>query len=90
MEWTEGEKEEAFNGTRCGCCSRRTLLSAPALIPPHTGSAALVCMTETIYEEFQQRGIVFSDTRGTHMDSREFALLLDINGYYIRVAEPVA
>ena len=44
---------------------------------------------EAVYSEFQSRGIEFTDTLCTHpYGLREFAFI-DINGYYIRVAEPV-
>lgn len=42
---------------------------------------------EEIFAEFQQRGIPIADTLRTHSYGlREFAFI-DINGYYIRVAE---
>jgi len=43
---------------------------------------------DTIYSEFQAKGIEFGDTLRLHpYGLREFAFT-DINGYYIRVAEP--
>ena len=42
---------------------------------------------DEIFEEYQARGIEFADTLRTHpYGLREFAFI-DINGYYIRVAE---
>jgi len=42
---------------------------------------------DEIFQEFQNRGIEFADTLRTHpYGLREFAFI-DINGYYIRVAE---
>ena len=44
---------------------------------------------DEIFQEFQSRGIEFADTLRTHpYGLREFAFI-DINGYYIRVAEGI-
>ena len=44
---------------------------------------------DEIFSEFETRGIEFTDTLRTHTYGlREFAFI-DINGYYIRVAEGV-
>ena len=44
---------------------------------------------EKVYEEFQNRHIEFADHLRTHSYGlREFAFI-DINGYYIRVAEGI-
>ncbi|MBS1529425.1 MAG: hypothetical protein JSU01_03880 [Bacteroidetes bacterium] len=44
---------------------------------------------DAIYAEFRAKGIEFADTLRTHVYGlREFAFI-DINGYYIRVAEAV-
>lgn len=42
---------------------------------------------DEIFTEYQAKGIMFADNLRTHAyGSREFAFI-DINGYYIRVAE---
>jgi len=49
----------------------------------------LVQDIDAIFAEFQAKGIEFADTLRKHpYGLREFAFI-DINGYYIRVAEPV-
>lgn len=91
-EWTEGEKDGGLQRDEM-----RLLFTEDPSFCASINNAAhrlpllwFVKGIETIYEEFQQRGIVFSDTLRVHpYGLREFAFI-DINGYYIRVAEPVA
>ncbi len=90
-EWMQGEKDGGIRRDDL----RLLFAEDPAFAADiNTGRHRLPILwfvqgIETVFSEFAHKGIEFADTLRKHpYGLNEFAFV-DINGYYIRVAEPV-